>query len=263
MDYMSRNPRQRSDPRLLLEDVQSVVSVGINYYNEPEYNNDRPYVSIYARGKPYQEAIKSKLKTLLEFIKLNHHGIKGKIAVDTSPTFDKMWAERAGLGWRGKNTLLINKNLGSFIFLGELFLNIEIEPDLSGENLCADCRKCLDACPTGALEQPHLLNAARCISYLTTQAKGNLSTPELIGNHILGCDLCQLACPYNQSAPITNAPEFLINRNPDYFNRIQESISEDEFKCRYSGTILYKYGYIKYVNMVRIIENNLNSIKSS
>ena len=258
MDYMSRNTRMRSDPRLFFEDVRSIISVGANYFKEPGYDSNKPYISIYARGKPYQQVLKDRLKELLDFIKHNCPGVNGKIAVDTSPTFDKLWAEKAGIGWRGKNTLILNKDIGSFIFLGEIFVNIELEPDKPAADHCADCIKCIDACPTDALEKPYLLNASRCISYLTIEAKGDLENPELVGNHILGCDLCQLVCPFNKSAPMSQIPEFLpensfvvdINDNWDNFDEI-------EFKSRYKGTILQEFGFIKYKKNVETVKINM------
>jgi epoxyqueuosine reductase len=256
--YMERNPRLRSDSRLFMNDVRSILSVGVSYYKEIDYRNSEPYVSIYARGKPYQDVIRKKLQELLDYIKHLRPETEGKIAVDTSPTFDKLWAERAGLGWRGKNTLLINKKFGSFIFLGELFLNIEIEPDQPETDHCADCGLCLDSCPTGALEQPHILNATKCISYLTIEA--NNPQPDdrkLVGNHIFGCDLCQIVCPYNKSAPKTKIPEF--QANDSYSMEIDKwiNLSEHEFESRYSGTILGEYGFIRCVKNATMAKVNM------
>jgi epoxyqueuosine reductase len=258
MAYMARNPRQRSDPRLFFEAVRSIISLGISYYNDPKYHPERPYISLYARGRPYQTVIKSKLKALLRFIQELQPGAKGKIAVDTSPTLDKLWAEKAGLGWRGKNTLLINREIGSFTFLGEIFLNLELEPDLPQTNLCADCHKCLDACPTGALLEPHLLDANLCISYLTIESDRPLDNPALIGNNLFGCDICQLACPYNTHALPAKADEF----NLDFPNPGEDPkgirLTEIEFKNRYSGTILGESGFNRYKNNAKAVDDNIN-----
>lgn len=264
MTYMARNPRQRSDPRLLMEDVKSVVAVGISYYNDPGYRPDKPYVSIYARGKPYQKVVKHKLKALLKYIQSVQPGIEGKIAVDTSPTFDKLWAQMAGLGWRGKNTLLINNKIGSFIFLGELFLNIEIEPDNPETSRCADCDKCLESCPTGALEKPHLLNATKCISYLTIELSNGPQNPEpvtgifQIGNHLFGCDLCQIVCPYNESAVKTNTVEFLPNQYLGNMNVAElTDLTESGFKNRFQGTMVAEYGFNRFKKNLKVVKCNL------
>ncbi|MCP4582108.1 MAG: tRNA epoxyqueuosine(34) reductase QueG [candidate division Zixibacteria bacterium] len=257
MAFMERNPRLRSDLRLFMENVQSVISVGINYFKEPDYQKDKPYVSIYARGKPYQDVVKNKLQELLDYIKRLTPEAEGKIAVDTSPTLDKLWAEKAGLGWRGKNTLVINKKIGSFIFLGELFLNIKIEPDVAESDHCADCRKCLDICPTGALEEPHLLNSTKCISYMTIEANNPPADQKLIDNHIFGCDLCQIICPYNKNASTTTIPEF--QPGDIYSMEIDKwiNLTENDFQSRYMGTILGKYGFSRCTNNVKMAMNNL------
>ena len=258
-DYLARNPRLRCDPRLFFSDVQSIVVVGISYYKEPNYRIDQPYVSIYARGKSYQKVIRDKLQELLAYIQESKQQTQGKIAVDSSPTLDKLWAQKAGLGWRGKNTLLINKKIGSFIFLGELFLNIELEPDQAEVDHCADCRKCLDKCPTDALEEPHTLNATRCISYLTIIHEGALADPGLIGNHVLGCDICQIECPYNNNIPETQIPEFEDMDKRFIDNAIWINITENEFKTRYAGTILGEYGFYRCnKNRVTVRENLAN-----
>ena len=261
MSYMARSPRRRSDPRLFLEDVKSIIIVGISYYQEPNYESDRPYISIYARGKPYQDVIREKLTSLLDFIKSPVPDVRGKIAVDTSPTFDKLWAQKAGLGWRGKNTLLLNRKLGSFIFLGELFINIDLEPDKAESDHCADCYACVDACPTGALTAPYRLNAEKCISYLTIEANSELENPYITGNHIYGCDLCQLVCPYNKSLPATRAEEF--GRHIDSPSTEGEwlGLTEADFKNRYSGTILDDFGFIRFEKNVKLALLNIEQDK--
>lgn len=267
MTYMARNPRQRSDPRLFVENFKSVVAVAISYYNNPNYRPDEPYVSICARAKPYQKVIKDKLKALLKYIQSLHPVAKGKIAVDTSPTLDKLWAQMAGLGWRGKNTLLINKKIGSFIFLGELFLNIEIEPDGPEACHCADCSKCLENCPTGALAEPYLLNAAKCISYLTIELPISPQRLELVtgmvqvGNHLFGCDLCQIVCPYNESVAKTNAVEFLPNQCfSDMDIGELDALKESGFKDRFRGTVLVEYGFNRLKKNLEAVKANLKKM---
>jgi epoxyqueuosine reductase len=266
MTYMARKPRQRSDPELFMEDVRSVVAVGINYFSDTGYSPDKPYVSIYARGSPYQKVVKDKLKALLKYIKSVQPGTKGKIAVDTSPTFDKLWAQEAGLGWRGKNTLFLNREMGSFVFLGELFLNIEIEPDNPEIDHCGDCNKCLESCPTGALEKPHLLNATKCISYLTIELTDSPQNPEhdnsnsQIGNHLFGCDICQIVCPYNKSPVKTNNAEFIANQGFDDMDTDKLSdLTESEFEHRFKGTLLGEYGFNRFKRNLEAVKINLEN----
>lgn len=266
MSYMARKPRQRSDPGLLMEDVRSVVAVGISYFNDTGYSPDKPYVSIYARGSPYQKVIKDKLKALFKYIQSIQSDIKGKIAVDTSPTFDKLWAQMAGLGWRGKNTLIVNRKMGSFVFLGELFLNIEIEPDNPEIDHCADCDKCLESCPTGALEKPHLLNATKCISYLTIELSDSPQNPEhensisQVGNHLFGCDLCQIVCPYNKAVAKTDKVEFSPNQCFDVMDVDELSdLIESEFENRFQGTVLSEHGFNRFKRNMEAVKINLEN----
>jgi epoxyqueuosine reductase len=257
--YMARNPRLRSDPRLLMAGAKSAIVVGLNYYREPEYNPQNPYLSIYGRSHPYQEIIRAKLHELLEYIKTLMPDVRGKIAVDTSPTFDRMWAQKAGLGWLGKNTLLINKNLGSFVFLGELFLDIELTPDQPSANHCAGCSRCLDACPTKALVAPFILDATKCISYLTIVSDSPIDNLSLIGNNVLGCDLCQLVCPYNKTA--VKADDFISPNNmPGNLPGKEEMInySEFEFNNRFAGTIIADYGFKRFAENARAVHHNLH-----
>jgi epoxyqueuosine reductase len=265
LGYLERNPRMRSDPRLFFPGAKSIISVGLSYFTETEYNLSEPYISIYARCRPYQEIIKAKLKELLEYIKTLVPEVRGKIAVDTSPTFDRVWANRAGLGWPGKNTILINKNLGSFIFLGELFVDIEIEPDAPETDHCANCSACLDACPTGALVEPYVLDTSRCVSYLTISTDVEGDGAKLIGNNILGCDICQLACPYN--GRIEKSGNRADIRPENDFNNIAKneyySLTEPRFKDTFKETIISQKGFYKFRHNALVVQNNISAGKGS
>ncbi len=203
MAYMARDPQQRTDPRLLLPSAKSVVCVALNYFR-PENHVDSPDVgkiSRYAWGDDYHDVLRDKLNGLLAWIGERVPGIEGKICVDTSPMMDKAWAVRAGLGWIGKHTNLITKEYGSWVFLGELLLSVElgydsyIEPDH-----CGKCRACIDACPTQAIIAPYQLDATRCISYGTIELRES-ELPEPIesnlSNWVFGCDICQDVCPWS------------------------------------------------------------------
>ncbi len=259
MEYLARAPRKRHDPRLFYRDAKSIVVVGANYYKKPDYNDNQPYISIYARGKTYQTVIRQRLEKLLDFVKQIELTADGKIAVDTSPTADKLWAVNAGIGWRGKNTLVVNKKVGSFIFLGELFLNLELQPDTPEADHCAKCEACVESCPTGALEQPYNLNASKCISYLTTECKSDIANPEMIGNNLFGCDICQLACPFNNKAIETNSPDFVTqySQSPDIDHL--KKLTEIIFKSRYQGTTIAEYGYKIVYRNANIVLSNLKA----
>ncbi len=260
MKYMERNPRLRVDPELTLNGAQSVISVAMSYWQEPHYSRSEPYVSIYARGKVYQEVMKRKLRSLVDEIKNIKEDAKTKIAVDTSPTMDKLWARESGIGWQGKNTLIINGKLGSFLFLGEIFTDIDLVYDTKAEDRCGSCTKCLDICPTGALISANQLDARKCISYMTIEDTDNRSNHGEIGNNILGCDLCQLVCPYNRKPPISQNAALRTESNIDWKNISSWTIkSDNEFQERFSETILAKYGFNRYTMILSAVLVNLKT----
>ncbi|MFH1874332.1 MAG: QueG-associated DUF1730 domain-containing protein [Pseudomonadota bacterium] len=225
MKWMERVPEARGDPKSLLPEAQTVICVGFAYGNHGllednnKKNNYNPLRARFARGEEYHKFVRQKLKLICEELKKDHPQAKFKICVDTSPIFEKALAARAGLGWIGKNTLLINPKFGSYLVLGEIITDIDFghceeqkrrsNPDhLTGllryarnDNIgqCGDCRKCLKACPTGALVEPYVLDARRCLSYLTIEHKTEI--PEEFKKFIkpgqYGCDICQQVCPYN------------------------------------------------------------------
>lgn len=210
MGYLKRGEERRTDPDKVLAGVRSVICCGLNYYT------DSPGVPIsrYAQGEDYHQVVGERLKGLEEFIVREiDPTAKTKAYVDTGPVLEKSYAARAGLGWIGKNTILINDGVGSFVFLGEILTTLEFaesDYDRPALDQCGTCTKCLDACPTAALVEPHILDARRCISYLTTAFKGPLSEEQrgMIGRHEYGCDICQEVCPYNEWIPVTRLSEF-------------------------------------------------------
>src|SRR5262245_27223398 len=205
MSYMARDPRQRADPRLLLPSAKSVVAVALNYFR-PEKHVDDPdggKISRYAWGDDYHDVLRDKLKALLEWIRERVPEAEGKICIDSAPMMDKAWAARAGLGWIGKHTNLITKEFGSWVFLGELLLSIELDYDsLIEPDHCGKCRACIDACPTGAIIAPYQLDATKCISYGTIESREDelaeplRSNPEGLDGWIFGCDICQDVSPW-------------------------------------------------------------------
>lgn len=260
LSYMERSPRQRYDPKMFFKDVKSIVVAGVSYYNNPEFSENRPYISIYARSQTYQKVIKRKLKELLNYIKELDPGVEGKAAVDTSPTSEKLLAQLAGIGWRGKHTIVINRKLGSFIFLGELFLNIELEPDEAETDHCADCVKCLEACPTGALEEARVFDANKCISYLTLEEEPEFINPAMIGNNIYGCDICQLVCPFNQKAKAGSMVEMRAQYTVPADRAFWENLTEDEFKTRFKGTSLEESGFKRIKSNAAMVIKNLDHV---
>ena len=211
MGYLTRNMERRLDPRELLPDARSIIAVGMNYYADAEEGPGTPknepgkaIFARYARGDDYHDVMTARLKLLLDTLKtIAGAGVEGRVYVDAGPLLEREVAQRAGLGWFGKNTMLINTRRGSYFFLGEIVTNAELTPDSPAVGGCGTCRKCLDACPTSAIIAPYELDARRCLSYLTIEQKGAIPEefrPALseAGNRIYGCDICQEVCPFNQ-----------------------------------------------------------------
>lgn len=212
MGYLTRNKEKRYDPRLLAEGTKSVVTVLYNYFPKQVLPGERYKIAKYAYGSDYHEVLKHKLRQLLEHIETQTGKLEGvRVFVDSAPVLDRAWAVRCGLGFIGKNTTLIHPKKGSFFFIGHLFLPLELEE--TGQplpNRCGRCTKCLDACPTGALEAPFHIDARNCISYLTIEYKGSLDPydPKVFNGWMYGCDICQDVCPYNKFSLPNSEPAF-------------------------------------------------------
>jgi epoxyqueuosine reductase len=212
MRWMENWREKRLDPRLLVEGCRSIVSVGV-VYKQPDRDAPQPpgtKVARYAWGEDYHRVLKDKLHALLARGRALDPAFEGRAFTDSGPVMERWWAERAGLGWRGKNTLLLNKRLGSFLFLGEILVRAELEPDPAGVDHCGTCTRCIDACPTGAIVAPRELDARRCISYWTIEHRGELAPEEeeSVGDWLFGCDVCQDVCPWNRDAPETREGRF-------------------------------------------------------
>ncbi|MEL7586837.1 MAG: tRNA epoxyqueuosine(34) reductase QueG [Prolixibacteraceae bacterium] len=212
MEYMSRNREKRLDPRLLFEGARSVVSLLLNYYpSQNQSDPQAPVLSKYAYGTDYHFVLKEKLQALLQYIQENIAPCNGRAFTDSAPVLDKAWAHHAGLGWIGKNTNLISVEHGSFFFIGELILDLELEPDRKVvADRCGTCTRCLDACPTQAIVAPYRVDARKCISYQTIELKGDLDE-KLKGkfeNRVFGCDICQDVCPWNLKSEPHNEAAF-------------------------------------------------------
>jgi epoxyqueuosine reductase len=200
MSYMQNHFDKRLDPRLLVPGAKSVVSLLLNYFPDQTQKDDTaPKISKYAYGEDYHSVIKEKLNHLLEFIKSTIGDVDGRVFVDSAPVMDKAWAKKSGLGWIGKNSNLINKNSGSFYFIAELIIDLELEADGPIKDYCGTCTKCIDACPTEAIIAPYVVDGSKCISYFTIELKESIPN-EVKGkmdNWVFGCDVCQDVCPWN------------------------------------------------------------------
>lgn len=210
MKWMENYFDKRTNPALLVDDAKTVISVGINYFPESQQNCKSPKISKYAYGRDYHFVLKEKLFALADFIRKNTGKINFRAFVDSAPIMDKVWANRAGIGWQGKHTNIINKHAGSYFFLGELVLDVAFEYNTKATDHCGTCTRCIDACPTQAIEKPYQLNAQKCISYLTIELR-DLIPDEFktkMDNWMFGCDICQDVCPWNSKAKPTTEVQF-------------------------------------------------------
>jgi epoxyqueuosine reductase len=212
MGYMANHFEKRTDPTLLVEGARSVISLLFNYYTDKAQKDaEAPVISKYAFGRDYHFVMKERMHQLLAFIQSLQPGTQGRVFVDSAPVLDRAWARKAGLGWIGKNSCLISRKLGSFVFIGEIILDLDLDHNQVPESdFCGSCQRCVEACPTGAILENRTLDSQRCISYQTIENKGAIS-PELRGRlegRAFGCDICQDVCPWNRKALLHAEPEF-------------------------------------------------------
>ena len=211
MSYMERNFDKRLDPRRLVPGAKSIVSLLYNYHSDQKQKDpEAPKISTYAYGTDYHLVIKNKLKAFMEILHREIGEVNGRVFVDSAPVMDKAWAAKSGLGWIGKNTNLISKKVGSFFFIAELILDLDLEYDTPVTDHCGSCTACIDACPTQALIQPYQIDGSKCISYLTIELKEAIPK-EFQGkmdNWAFGCDVCQTVCPWNRFAKPHQEPDF-------------------------------------------------------
>lgn len=237
MEYMENHFDKRLNPKLLVDDAKSVVSLMYNYYPEQIQNTKAPKISKYAYGKDYHDVIKEKLKEFLNTLKEKIGDITGRAFVDSAPVLDKAWAKKSGLGWIGKNANLINKQQGSFFFIAELIIDIELEYDGPIQDYCGTCTKCIDACPTSAIVEPFIVDGSKCISYLTIELKDAIPNEfkNKMDNWAFGCDVCQDVCPWNRFSVPHNETDFnnqtgLLNLNNEEWHELTEETFNVIFK---------------------------------
>jgi epoxyqueuosine reductase len=256
MSYMENHFDKRLDPRILVPEAKSVVSLLLNYFPEKDLSDQHGLkVSKYAYGKDYHYVIKDKLKRLMAFINEEIGQVEGRVFVDSAPVMDKAWAKRSGLGWVGKNTNLINPKSGSFFFIAELIIDLELEADGPIKDYCGTCTKCIDACPTDALFEPYKIDASRCISYLTIELKDQVIPGEFkdkMEDWVFGCDICQDVCPWNRFSKPTKEKSF--EPNEYLLNWRREDIvelTEELFSAAFNDSAVTR---TKYTGLIRNIK---------
>ena len=247
MSYMERNFDKRLDPRLLVPGCKSVISLLFNYYTKKKPKKDHePKISSYAYGKDYHLVVKDKLRELLLRIKNLVGDVNGRVFVDSAPVMDRVWAKKSGLGWIGKNTNLISKKTGSFFFIAELILDLELEYDHPTTDHCGSCTACIDSCPTNALATPYQIDATKCISYATIELKNNIpdSFKDNMRGWIFGCDICQDVCPWNRFSKNHNEPSFKDKKNVTDMSKSQwEDLTKDVFDEVFKDSPIQRTGY--------------------
>lgn len=262
MHYMENHFDKRLDPTRLVEDAKSVISLALNYFpgNNVQADPEAPKISKYAYGTDYHFVIKEKLKILLETIREKIGNVGGRAFVDSAPVLDKAWAKRAGFGWQGKNANLINKNSGSFFFLAELIIDLDLSYDIApARDHCGTCTRCIDACPTDAIVGPYIVDGSRCISYLTIELKNEIPS-EFRGkmeNWMFGCDICQDVCPWNRFSVLHNEPAFAPREDLFGFTKADWiEITEETFRRVFKDSPVKR---TKYAGLKR----NINFLTSA
>ncbi len=250
MQWMERNIDRRLDMRKRFPWVKSILMVADNYFNRIDVPLNNPRISRYALGGDYHEIVKKKLLNILSALEEMEPGIVGKVYVHTGPVLERAFAAQAGLGWIGKNSSLIVNDVGSYCFLGGLILNVQAKQSNETEKLCGNCTKCIEACPTGAIIEPGLIDSRKCISYLTIEKKGDFTSREaqLLNNWLFGCDVCQECCPWNQKwAKNTNETKYI-----DRLSIIERSlnewleITEEEFKRLFTNSSVKRLRFDRF-----------------
>ncbi len=248
MKYMENHFEKRSDPTLLVDGARSVISLLLNYFTpQKQQDPDAPILSKYAYGTDYHFVMKDKMKSLLAFINTQFGPVSGRVFVDSAPVLDRAWARKAGLGWIGKNSNLINRNLGSFFFIGEIILDLELDYNKVPESdFCGACSMCIDSCPTDAILPDRTIDSNRCISFLTIENRGDIPTgfKAKMQHRVFGCDICQDVCPWNRKAPTHEVKEFNPpERLMEMTRKDWESMDVKEFRTLFKNSAVKRAGF--------------------
>ncbi len=248
MSYMANHYDKRTDPTLLVPGAKSVISLAYNYYHEKaQQDKDAPQLSMYAYGKDYHKVVRKKLNQLFTAIKAQFGDIDGRVFVDSAPVMERDWAKRSGLGWVGKNTLLIHPKKGSYFFLAEIILDLELQYDHAISDYCGTCTRCIDACPTDAISpQGYFMDGSKCISYLTIELKNRIPEEfqDKMNNWVFGCDICQQVCPWNKfAAPHTEADFLPVDGLLSMSKEEWHDISQPVFDTLFEGSAVKRAKY--------------------
>ena len=261
MDYMARHGERRSRPGELVPGTLRVIACRMNYVAEvgegwPEISNDgRAYIARYARGRDYHKVMRTRLQKLADRIAGEVGEFGHRVFTDSAPVMEVELASKAGLGWRGKHTLLLSREAGSYFFLGEIYTDLPLPVDAPADNHCGTCTKCIELCPTQAIRGPYSLDARRCISYLTIELKGSIPVElrPLIGNRVYGCDDCQLACPWNSFAQATGEADFAVRNGLDSATLVELfAWTAEEFDSRMAGSAIRRIGYERWLRNLAV-----------
>lgn len=258
LSFLNNNIEKRSNPLLLLDNAKTIISVIASYYQVDSQQKSKYEISKYAYSNDYHAIIKANLERLFVKIKEIFPDVNGKVFCDTAPIFEKEWAKQAGLGWIGKNNLLINKKLGSFVFIGEIIIDKELLYDSVLDFNCGNCNLCVSACPTNAL-QPYLLNVNKCISFLTIENKSEIipeSFNKQIKNEVYGCDICQNVCPYNKNTNSESNKFFVKNEYANWNYEKWENLNELQFNKFFKQTAIKRIGLKKLKRNIEFVNSN-------
>ncbi|HNW76528.1 MAG TPA: tRNA epoxyqueuosine(34) reductase QueG [Bacteroidales bacterium] len=257
MEYLHRDYSRRLDPRQIMAESRTVIALLAGYFPERQIPREDNYIlSRYAVGKDYHVRIKDMLDTMTGEMEKEFPGILCRSFVDSGVLMEKAWAQQCGLGWRGKNTLLINPEHGSWFFIGIILTDLETAWDNPGQDRCGACDRCLNACPTGALEAPHVLNPLKCIAYQTIESKEELPADlrEKFNDRIYGCDLCQEVCPYNRKPLIKDNPDCAPSQDLMFLRKHDwDSLTPEQFKTLFHHTPVKRIGYEKLMRNIRFV----------
>jgi epoxyqueuosine reductase len=266
MDYMARGAANRAQPAAMVEGTVRVITARLNY-EAPDakdswdviHNAEAAFISRYALGRDYHKVLRTKLQTLADKIASEVDGFQYRVFTDSAPVMEVALATKAGIGWRGKHTLLLNRDAGSMFFLGEIYVNLALPIDAPTTEHCGSCSKCIDICPTQAIVAPYQLDARRCISYLTIEHKGAIPVEfrEAMGNRIYGCDDCQLVCPWNKYAQLSVEKDFAIRHGLDDVSLVELwSWTEEEWLKRMEGSAIRRIGYERWQRNLAVAMGN-------